>query len=100
MTRSTAGSANRNPKGVSSNNLCLPLLWSLFLILKVVAIMTEFEVLEESFSLDEFESSVIVRLVRCGYSSCLRGKANGEIFDRAKCWINSFCSSSCAHLWR
>jgi hypothetical protein len=42
------------------------------------------EVLEESFSRDEFESSVIVR---CGYSSCescLRGKTKGEFLTVQK----------------
>jgi hypothetical protein len=53
------------------------------------------EVFEESFSLDSFESSVIVR---CGYSSCescLRGKTKGEFLTVQKLNKQLICSSSC-----
>jgi hypothetical protein len=89
---STAGAANRNPEGVSSNNLCLPLEFvsnhenipcginpSKHVARVVVVIMTE--ALGESFSLDEIRNKCDWE---CGCSSCLRGKAKGEIFDRAK----------------
>jgi hypothetical protein len=64
---STAGAANRNPEGVSSNNLCLPLEFvsnhenisrginpSKHVARVVVVIMTE--ALGESFSLDEIRN--------------------------------------------
>jgi hypothetical protein len=48
----------------------------------VVAIMTE--ALEESFSLDEFETSVIENVAAVPIFVATSGKAKGEIVDRAK----------------
>jgi hypothetical protein len=98
---------NRNPEGVSLNNLCLPLEFvsnhensscgitpSKHVARVVVVIMTE-ALLGESFWLDEFETSVIENVAAV---SVFMAKPRAK-FLTVLCWINSFCSSLCA-LWR